>query len=59
MTAPAGLVHAACPDCDTPIPIPVTAEPAGRSDDGVLQVSVLADKTEVWAHSLTCDGRLS
>jgi hypothetical protein len=58
VTAPVGLVHVVCPDCDAPIPIPVTAETAGRSDEGVLQVSVIAEKTEVWAHSLTCDGRL-
>ncbi|WP_341719843.1 hypothetical protein QQG74_09155 [Micromonospora sp. FIMYZ51] len=50
------VVYATCPDCDTPLPITVTAEPAGRADDGTLQVVVLSDKTEVEAHSLTCNG---
>ncbi|QKW15464.1 hypothetical protein [Verrucosispora sp. NA02020] len=57
MTAPpAVVVYAVCPDCETPLPITVTAEPGGRADDGMLQVAVLSDKTEVEAHSLTCNG---
>lgn len=60
MTTPtAGVAHTACPDCNTSIPIPVTAHTTGRADDGTLQVDVLADKTEVWAHSLTCNGTLT
>jgi hypothetical protein len=53
------VAHTACPDCNTSIPIPVTAHTTGRADDGTLQVDVLADKTEVWAHSLTCNGTLT
>lgn len=53
------IVYAACPDCNTPLPITVTAVPGHRADDGTLQVDVLTDKTEVEAHSLTCNGSLS
>ncbi len=57
--APIGLVEVACPDCETRIPIEVFADAGGRSDDGVLQVSVVGDMIEVKAHSLTCTGALT
>lgn len=58
MTGPDGAraVEVTCPDCDTRLPILVWAEPAGRADDGTLQVMVLTDKTEVEAHCLSCTG---
>lgn len=49
----AGLVRVPCPNCGTTLPIPVHARIDGRADDGTIQVSILPDKTEVWAHSLT------
>jgi hypothetical protein len=50
------IVYATCPDCESPLPISVTAIPGHRADDGALQVDVIADKTEVEAHSPTCNG---
>lgn len=50
------VVYVECPDCPASIPIRVWAEPAGRSDDGALQVVVISDKLEADAHSLTCTG---
>lgn len=54
---PIGVVNAVCPDCDEEIPVFVTAESAGRSDDGVWQVVVISDKFEVESHMFTCRGR--
>lgn len=45
-----------CPDCGDKIPVPVTIEVTGKSDDRILQIAVLPDRTEVWSHSLTCRG---
>ncbi len=59
MTAPTAEVTVTCPDCDASIPITVWAEVAGRSDDGVLQATVLGDLVELKAHSLTCNGSLA
>lgn len=49
-----GAVQVLCPDCDTPLTIPVYAETTGRSDDGVVQVDVIPDKTEIGLHALLC-----
>ncbi|WP_433460624.1 hypothetical protein [Micromonospora sp. CA-248212] len=59
MTAPTVEVIVSCPDCNTPLPITVWAEVAGRADDGELQATVLGDMIELKAHSLTCNGSLT
>ena len=47
-------VQVPCPECDTPLTIPVHAHTDGRSDNGVVQVDVVPDKTEIELHALLC-----
>ncbi len=54
--ASAGAVEVRCPSCEAPLTVPVHARVAGRADNGVVQVDVLPDKTEVELHALVCDG---
>lgn len=43
-----------CPDCATPLPLDVTLGQLVQVGDGIVEVQVDGDITDVWAHSLTC-----
>jgi hypothetical protein len=49
-----GEVRVRCPGCGAAILVPVAAETASYSDDGVVYLDLILDETEIEMQALVC-----